>query len=544
MNGKPLFRNKPPGMTVEGENESESAPLVKPVAAMTEEEKRVLIAQLDREEKELNRMLQLPFLYGWKWYPWARAFYESDNKVNLLCAANQISKSSTQIRKCINWATDQSLWPRLWRRKPIQFWYLYPTSKQVSAEFETKWKLFLPEGAMKDDPVYGYTVERAKQDIIAIHFKSGVHVYFKTYAQNVTALQSGTCEAIFCDEELPEPLYSELTFRLAASDGYFHMVFTATLGQDIWRLAMEPLEGEPEFLPNAFKQTVSLYDSEFFEDGTPSHWTPERVKQIEAACKSMPEIQKRVHGRFILAGGRKYEEFDILRHLKPAHMVPKTWLIYGGADPGSGGLQSETGNRPHYPALVYVAVSPDMRRGRAFLGWIGDDGTRYTAGDVVDRHLELKRANKLQLSDQRYDFANRDFFEIAKRNGEHFEKAEKKHDVGVPILNTLFQNDMLQIYDTPELRKLAKELSTLQKSALKRHADDNFCDALRYCCATIPWDFSVLDSKIAMVKEEPDEPLTALQQQILDRRKDMDEANQREKDRVQDEFDEWNDQYG
>lgn len=534
---RPLFRYPPPGLDVFGKPLKASTP----GGARTQEE-------IEKEWEELTkreRQLELPFLYGWKWYKWAREFYESTNRINLLCAANQISKSSTQIRKCINWATDQNIWPSLWPRKPIQFWYLYPTQKQVNAEFETKWKLFLPSGDMKDDSYYGYTVEKTPAGITAIHFSSGVHVYFKTYSQNVQALQTGTCDAIFCDEELPMDLYSELTFRLAASNGYFHMVFTATLGQDFWRLALEPLENETEGLPHAFKQTVSLYDSQHFEDGTPSHWTTERIKEIEMLCKSMAEIQKRVHGRFILAGGRKYEEFDMYRHLKEAHFVPATWGVYAAADPGSGGSKEEH-HSPHYPALVYVAVSPDYKRGRVFLGWIGDDGTRYTAGDVVEKHMDLKKIHKLKTYDQRYDFASRDFFEIAKRNDEVFEKAEKKHDIGVPILNTLFKNDMLYIYDTPELRKLAKELSTLQNATLKRNAKDNFADALRYACATIPWDWTAIHDVVAVSSPDkhPDEPLEPMQQQILDRRKAFEDEQTAEQQRIDDEFNEWNDAYG
>lgn len=532
---RPLFRTPPPGLTVEGLS-------LEKVIDKNPNDLSAEMERLEAEERELDRKIELPFLYGWKWYGWAREFFESTNKLNLLCAANQISKSSTQIRKCIDWATNQNLWPTLWIKKPIQFWYLYPTQKQVNAEFETKWKLFLPTGEMKNDDYYGYEVEKYKGDILAIHFKSGVHVYFKTYAQNVMALQSGTVDALFCDEELPEDLYSELMFRLAASNGYFHMVFTATLGQDFWRLAMEPLEHEEETLPNAFKQTVSLYDAIKFEDGTPSHWTYERIQEIESTCKTMAEVQKRVHGRFIVAGGRKYEEFDIHRHLKPAHKVPKTWFVYGGVDIGSGGPKTD-GRLPHYPALVYVAVSPDMRRGRVFMGWLGDDGNYYTAGDVVDKHIEIKKDESLKITEQRYDFASRDFFEISSRKGEHFEKAEKKHDVGVPILNTLFKYNMLIIYDTPVLRKLASELSTLLKATLKRNAKDNFADALRYCVATIPWDWTSITSDKEL-SEEPLEAMDAMQQQIHDRRKAMNDADDAEQARIEDEFREWNEAYG
>ena len=81
-----------------------------------------------------------------------------------------------------------------------------------------------------------------------------ITIYFKTYSQNVTDLQAGTVSFIFCDEELPISLFPELSARLIATDGYFSMVFTATLGQEYWRLTMEPDEenGEIEKHPDAF----------------------------------------------------------------------------------------------------------------------------------------------------------------------------------------------------------------------------------------------------------------------------------------------------
>jgi len=199
---------------------------------------------LQIEKRSLSEKIilqeELPFLFGWKWYDWARKFYESTNRNNLLCAANQISKSSTMIRKCINWATDKTLWPKLWRKPPKQFWYFYPTSTQASVEWETKWPEFMPNGSMKEDETYGWRSIYKNKEIYAIYFKSGVTVYFKSYAQKATALQTCTVEAIYCDEECPVDLYDELMFRTTAVRGYFNTAFTATLGQELWRKALSP----------------------------------------------------------------------------------------------------------------------------------------------------------------------------------------------------------------------------------------------------------------------------------------------------------------
>jgi hypothetical protein len=494
-------------------------------------------ALLMAEKEKFVRIAEgLPFIHGWPWYKWAWNFIQSRNRINLLCAANQISKSSTQIRKCLMWATDTNLWTELWENSPTQFWYLYPSQKVVNAEFETKWKSFLPRGEFKNDPVYGWKEEKSQQNIVAIHFNSGVHVYFKTYMQSGSVLQSGSCDAIFCDEELPVELYHELIFRLTATNGYFHMVFTATLGQEFWRRALEPGAEEKEELPNAFKQVVSLFDSQYYMNGQASQWTDDRIRQVIANCSTDAEVQKRVYGKFIVVGGRKYEAFDIKRHLKPKHHLPKDWLIFAACDPGSGG------EKGHPAAICFVGVRPDYRAGRVFLGWRGDK-IQTTAGDVYLKYRELVKENNLVVMRKFYDWGSADFNAIAERNGDGFEKAEKSHEIGVPIVNSLFKHDALFIYDTPELLKLAGELSSLKSSTAKRKAKDDFCDALRYVVAKIPWDWSMLTGQVVVQDEEPEKPMNDMQRQIYERRKAFDDYEKSEKDRIDDEFSEWNDMY-
>lgn len=489
------------------------------------------------KERQLKLRDGLPFLYGWKWYPWARDFFESTNKLNFLCAANQISKSSTQIRKCIDWATNQKKWSRLWpHTTPVQFWYLYPTSNQANIEFITKWQQFLPRGEFKDDPVYGWKEEKKQGNIYAIHFNSGVHVFFKTYAQDVMALQTGTCDAIFCDEELPTDIYDELIFRISASEGYFHMVFTATLGQEFWRQVMEPSETEDERLPEASKWVVSMYDCMKYEDGTESHWTEEKIQQVKNRCKSANEILKRVYGKFILDdGGRKYEAFDIKRHVRASHPLPDTWMTYSGVDVGGGG-------KSHPGAIVFVKVSPDFRQGRIVLGWRGDNIGDTTAGDIFNKHQELKKEHRLSPVMQCYDWASKDFRTISDRVGAGFIPADKDHERGEQILNVLFKNDMLLLYDTPELQKLAQELVGLRKETPKNKAKDDFSDALRYAVTRIPWDWSAITTEKLAGIETPEEPLTAKQIELQDRRKDfLDERrDQAGRDEIAAEIEEWN----
>jgi hypothetical protein len=473
-------------------------------------------------EKKLELQDGLPYLHGWKWYPWAKKFFDSTNHFNLLVAANQIGKSSAQIRKCIHWATDQTLWPKLWARRPLQIWYLYPTREVATIEVDRKWiPEFLPRGKFKDDPIYGWRVEYKNKYVWALHFNSGVSVYFKTYATDVQHLQTGTVWSIFADEELPEELYDELQFRLAATEGYFHIVFTATLGQTFWR---EVLEGKK--FPDAFKQQVSMYDCLHYTDGTKSHWSPERIQRVKNTCKSEAEILRRVYGKFIVDSGLKYPSFDRTKNVKPHHMLPKDWLIYAGVDVGSGG------DKGHPAAIVFVGVSPDMRLARVFKGWRGD-GVLTTASDVVQKYTELK--GNMTVTAAYYDWASKDFHTIAARMGEAFQPAQKSHESGEQILNVLFKNEMLAIYDTEELFPLIEELQNLLRDTVKNKAKDDMADALRYALTRIPFDWSAIskDDKAPAVLQQVSE--------IEDRRSQM--VDEEEIDltaSVEDEISFWN----
>lgn len=438
-------------------------------------------------EAKLDHHKNLPHLYGWKWYGWAKEFYESKNHYNFLVAANQISKSSTQIRKCIHWATDREIWPTLWRSQPLQFWYLYPTKDVATIEYEKKWvPQFLPRNEYKNHPVYGWKEEYKNKYIHAIHFFSGVSVYFKTYGQDVTDLQTGTVDAIFCDEELPEELYSELNMRISATDGYFHMVFTATLGQEIWRCTMEE-SGKDEQFKDALKLQISMYECLVYEDGTLSHWTVERIERVKNSCKSEAEIQRRVYGRFVVDGNLKYPSFSRARNMNREVKDPPDWYIfYSGTDIGSGGKEA------HPAAITFVAVRPDFQYARVFRGWRGD-GVTTANSDILNKHTQMR--GRLNMTGQFYDWQSKDFFVIASRIGETFTPADKAHDVGESILNVLFKNQMLDIDDIPELRPLVTELVTLKKDTPKTKAKDDFCDALRYNVTKIPWDFTAISGK-------------------------------------------------
>lgn len=461
--------------------------------------------------QELSRLKDgLPHLLGYPWYSWARRVYESRNREIFLTAANQVSKSSTAIRRNIYLATTPSVWKEFWPgllpgQKPGLFWYMYPTKEVASTEVEEKWiKEFLPRNDFKTHPQYGWDLEYNKGEIWAIHFKTGVSVQFKTYAQKAKDLQTSSVYHLTCDEELPIHLLPELKARLNATDGYFLHVFTATLGQLYWKNVMEPATLEEETHKDALKISASLFDSMKYEDGSPSPWTEAKIARAIANCPTEAEVQRRIYGRFVKSEGLMYEGFSLEKSMSDPHPLPKDWQIFTGVDPGSGGKSG------HPAAMVFIAVKQNYREGRVFRAWRGD-GIPTTSQDIIDKYRELK--GELMPVAQVYDYAAKDFHLVAGRAGEAFQPADKGKERGVALLNTLFKSGMLKIQrGDPELQKLVQELCSLGVNSKRNGDTDDLSDSLRYAAMGVPWDFSdiKLDEKDQKLVKKPveDRPLT------------------------------------
>lgn len=505
------------------------------------DDKKLILEKIRLLEAQETLASGLPHLHGWNWYAWAREFFECKTKIGIITAANQISKSSSLIRKNIEWAGNTKLWPLLWRSSPKIFWYFYPSMDVATVEVEKKWvPEFLPRGAFKDHPTYGWKLEYKHRKIHAIHFNSGVSIYFKSYEQSVMNLQSSSVYLISIDEELPVDFWDELYMRTNAVDGYIFMVFTATLGQEFWRRVMECRGTPQELLPEASKWQVSMYDCLKYDDGTDTPWSIEKIKRVERSCQSQAEILKRVYGRFVVASGLKYPGFDSIRNMKIGGELPREWLITGAVDIGGGG-------NGHPSAISFIGITPNFQKARVIKLWRGD-GIITTAGDALLKYIELrdeveqKFARKIHR--QFYDWASKDFQTIAQRMGENFEQADKDHILGEQVMNTLFQNDMLSIDAECGIEgdKLSVELATIQKDMAKNKCKDDLTDSLRYNVTKAPWDFSVL----ANFTVESKEPVVGGIDELARSGKMTEEEYRQDRQRLGyagDEFQEWNELY-
>lgn len=449
-----------------------------------------------------GKKAELPHLYGFPWYTWAREMYESRHKINLLCAGNQVSKSSTFIRKNIEWATNKELWKELWPSPPNQFWYFYPDKDTATREVEKKWiPKFLPRGAMKDDQDRGWEVEYSHGDVAAIHFRTGVTIYFMAYTQNIVNLQTATVHMVTVDEEMPPEFVPEIMARVSAVDvfGYFNACFTATRGYELWYRAMECIGKPEETFKTAFKKMVSLYDCITYEDGSPSPWTLERIKERESACTSEAEVLRRVHGRFVREEGVKYSAFIPLEHFKKLPPIPKDWKYYAGVDIGSGG-RTKAGYARSCAAIILIATNPSFTKGQVVTSWRGD-GHETTARDILDKYVSMTRG--IPVTNACYDYSSREFGLIASRLGIPFIAADKNREAGTQVLNTLFNSDAFLIDEEGDNAKLVTELKTVPEGAKDKKFQDDLTDALRYCVLLPPWNFA----EITKGKNLPGEPV-------------------------------------
>lgn len=524
------------------------------------DEVQLKLQQLQLMQERLDLKEGLPHLYGLNLYQWQIDFMESKFRYRnrFACAANQIGKSTVQIidRVCV--ATEPELWPQLWpgmfaanrNTKPFS-WYLYPNQDTVMSEFEEKWvPSYLPRGKYESHPVYGWKKTINNKVLKKIDFNSGWTIYFKTYNQNVSDLQSGTVFAIDCDEELPEHLLPELQARLISTDGYFSKVFTATLGQDIWRKCIEPTPSEKEsgkeVFPDAYKKQISLYDCTKYANGEPSIWTPSRIRGAEARCKDKREIDRRIRGKFVVSTGLKYAGFERERNYKPFPMgkdgkrfkgVPKGWHVYTGIDWGSGGEDN------HPSAYTFIMVNPTYTKLRAFKTR-RLDGIETTAKDLW-KFYKRSRGSLMPVA-QAYDSAAKDFGTITGRLGESFNKAKKDHELGEMALDTALKTGMLVIYydpddDQDESHKLVGEFESLKSTTPKRIAKDDAIDSCRYCIMEIPIDWeAILDNKPQKEAKLIHESGTAEKERPDDYWQTEEERNQ-DKDIYDEEFSEWND---
>lgn len=450
--------------------------------------------RLLEEKKKLRE--GLPHLYGRKFFQWQRDYLEAvpKHRHRYISAPNQCGKSSISVIDCVDKATNEAWWKKLWGGKPNYFMYFYPSLKLATREFDTKWvPEFLPRGEFKDHPVYGWEAEYKAGEIKALHFKNGISVLFMAYSQAAIDLQAASPAAIYIDEEAPAEIMDELLMRIEGPrKGYFSAVMTPTMGQAYFQEIFQRKR-----MLDAFAITVSMYKCLQYEDGSPGPFTVADIKRREALLSTKAQIDMRIHGKFTKAEGLVVPTFDKERNVKPAAEVPSDWLWYSGVDIGSSGSN-------HPAAICFVAVRPDFKQARVVNCWRGGPFETTTSEDILKKYLVMR--GELTMSGEYYDWAAKDFHTIAMRAGIPMQPADKSHETGYNLLNTLFKNDMLSIDDIEENQPLVEEILNLRVDTKKRHAKDDQLDSARYAVSKIPFNFEDIKGSKPVAQPKPIDP--------------------------------------
>jgi phage terminase large subunit-like protein len=469
-----------------------------------------LLSRVKRKE-ELQRKLAYMKKYPWilnkdftacnqhKLYPWQQEFLKTRERLAFVTAANQIGKSSAQILKVLNLSWRPELWPIYFGKKtPRLFIYLYPDKDTATDEFLTKWKPYMTTDP--DDPQYGYKAEFDQKKIKRIVFTTGVTLTFKFYSQSASNLQANTADLVAMDEECPQAIWDELMVRTQstrmAGSGLVSMVFTATLGQAYLFDTMERRGTPQEKFKNAFKNQISLYDCLTFADGSPNpNLTVKKIEEeIIPTYSSQNEIDKRVFGRFVKDSGLLFYFNEDLNTEPYDWEMVKDWMFFTGVDFGSGGQWG------HSSAISLVAIDPSWSQVRLVKSYHSQK-LRMTQGDLLETFK--KRFRKYNATNY-FDGAAVDFGQLADREAVPFLPAEKSHEIGVGLLNSLFKTGQLKIFTGHEAgdnQIIVQELMQVDSDTPKKNRVDDGADSLRYAIAAQAVRITPLKS-ISQVKKE------------------------------------------
>lgn len=165
-------------------------------------------------------------------------------------------------------------------------------------------------------------------------------IYFRSYEQGRENLQSITADYVYCDEEPPQDVYSEMMARLAATGGHFAMAFTPLKG-------MTPIVQE---YWNSEDKDKELFCMSIYEvDHIAKH--PEKIAQIKSMYAGLSEAEReaRMMGIPAMGSGVVYPIDDAVLMCEPFE-IPAGWKRIAGLDFGRG---------EHPIACVWLAFDPE-----------------------------------------------------------------------------------------------------------------------------------------------------------------------------------------
>lgn len=293
-----------------------------------------------REELRRRRMFERYRYYKIPHYLLEAA--KSDAHTKLLPLPNKVGKTTFAAFNAYWYA--MGCHPFRVIRTPNVFWLLGPTLNHVNEVFIAtmrEWGL--------DKFWASYSEKRGK-----IVWTNGSVTYCKSYDDRKN-IQGRVIKAAFIDEECPNDIWTEITFRFKAGEQMDIMV-TAT-----------PIEGEEWFDDMCYmaergdkglfiNQEVSIWDAHVDKGG---HLTGEDIDRIARLCIDDLDRQVRLHGKRIRRAGAYLPLDEKIHKFSPMKLaggkIPNDWIRIVGIDP-----------HPRKPtSMVWIAL--DTANGDAYV---------------------------------------------------------------------------------------------------------------------------------------------------------------------------------
>ncbi len=416
-------------------------------------------------------------------------------------------------------------------------WYVLPTQDHINDFYDEKWVPdILSSGAAKNDGPHSWKVIKKGRDIKGIHFlATNCKLMFITMAAKGSSMQGRSVAAILFDEEVDPSKLGELETRTNSfndpdtglSNAILAFAFTPTSAYPYFRNVFsfqdeEFLENIPldirtkffwdkqtesfrtvtvqqeanEIFPKSstvYKRRVSLFEAQRFRSGKQGRYTVERILEIIDGQVSKKDLMVRVFAAFEREdnGGLIYKYFNRDIHTKwfgayHRKIIGGSGIITAGLDYGSGS------NHPGGVCLTWI--SPDFKQARVFKMWRGEKGLPTTAGDIVDKYIEM--SDGFNVDFPFYDHSAADLkTEYNRKTGLELLPAVKDKE-GYAIVDTLFKANILQLYgygNDPYLDWAIQEFESIDHGTPKKYRLDELSDTIRYSLAGVAHLFNLQD---------------------------------------------------
>jgi hypothetical protein len=497
-------------------------------------QKELVLLKLEERDRDLN-----PHKY-FEFYDWQDEFIYQEkhiekygkypNRLYLTCA-NQIGKTFAIQNLALFLCTNVEFRKKRWGNNlPRVIWYVLPTQDHINDFYNEKWEPdILSRDEAKADGEFAWKEIKKGKDIKGIYFKNTkCTLNFITLSARSSSHQGRSVGAILFDEEPPVDKLAELETRTASfndpetglSTAILAFAFTPTSAQDYFKRVFQfqdlrflnkvpkdlkdkyfldkhtdthrtctPQEEEKELFkagPTTWKRRVSMFEAVKFKSGKRGKFTNARVREFIKAQPTNRDLMIRAFAQFEKEddGGKIYKYFDRDKHLRSVERsyiqrFKRGGLLTSGIDYGSGSN--------HPGGYVVTWVSDDKKTVKIVLKWRGEKGKVTTAGDIIEKYIAATKG--WNISFPFYDHSCKDLATIYNRiTGKELYKAEKSHEIGVGVVDTLYKHNMLEILgidDEPYGEWAAVEYENLSNKIAKKDRSDELSDCIRYSLAGV-----------------------------------------------------------